>query len=218
MAGYSKTLVVLANSCKHNGRCVAGKALGAHGVGDWIRPTSAHATGALYPGDQRVIGGALTVLDVVEVPLARPAPVGFQSENHRIAPGRPWIKRGRLAGAALRRAVDAGPLWRDGESSLNGLNDRVPAARLAEVASSLRLIGPLRLDLQVRGERVRARFVHGDTPYNLSVTDPWVKRAYAQRPEGWYGFGQAFLCLSLAPPWHGFAYKLAAAVIPAHAN
>jgi len=124
------------------------------------------------------------------------------------------VKRGRLDDAALSRAVDAGALWLDGYSSGGGMNDRVPEQRLAEVDTSLRLVGPLWLELQVLGARVRARFVHRGTIYNLSVTDPWVKTAYAHRPDGWYGFDQAFLCLSLAPVWNGYAYKLAAAIIP----
>jgi hypothetical protein len=65
---------------------------------------------------------------------------------------------------------------------------------------------------------VRARFVHAGRVYNLSVTDPWVKGAYARRPHGWYGFGETFLCLSLAPVFNGFAYKLAAAILPSNAD
>lgn len=122
--------------------------------------------------------------------------------------------RGQLDGAALSRAVDAGALWLDGYPSGSGMNDRVPKQRLAAVETSLRLIGPLPLDLQVLGARVRARFVHRVKVYNLSITDPWGKTAYARRPDGWYVSGQAFLCLRLAPVWNGYAYKLAAAIIP----
>ncbi|WP_295542558.1 hypothetical protein [uncultured Thiohalocapsa sp.] len=219
MAAYSTTLVVLANSCKHNGRCVAGKAITNRRFGRWIRPTSAHRSGALYADDLPVLGGPLAPLDVVEVPLSHQAPAGFQAENYRIAPGKLWVKRGRLSTAALNRAVDpAGALWLDGYSSGGGDNDRVPEQRLGEADGSLRLIGPLPLHLQVVGGRVRARFEHAGRIYNLSVTDPWVKAAYTGRLDGWYGFGEAFLCLSLAPVFNGFAYKLAAAIIPVNAG
>jgi hypothetical protein len=215
MATYSKTLVLLANSCKHGGRCVAGKEVLNGKVGGWIRPTSHHANGELYVRDQQLAGGGQpAVLDVVEVPFARPAPSGFQTENHRLAPGRDWLKRGRLPWAAVALAVDdCDQLWLDGYSSAGGCNDRVPAERLGELAGSLLFIGPLRMDLHVLGTRVRGRFVYRQTVYNLSVTDPWIKAAYARLPDGWYRLDRVFVCLSLAPVFHGYAYKLAAAIL-----
>ena len=220
MAFYTKTLGVLANSCKHNGRCVAGKELSANQLGAWVRPTSNHPNGELHAFDQRLVGGGqLALLDVVDVPLSLPAPNGFQSENHQLAPGTSWVKRGRLDWAALGQAVDlCETLWLNGYSSGGGGNDRVPAERVAELDSSLLLIGPLCVDLHVLGNRVRARFVHRGTVYNLSVTDPLIKAFYAQLADGWYRLDEVFLCVSLAPVWNGYAYKLAAAIIHRNAD
>ncbi len=220
MAAFSKTLVVLANSCKHNGRCVAGKEVTHRRFGAWIRPTSNRPTGELSAFDQRLVsGGQPAVLDVVDVPLSRPAPAGFQAENVLIAPGAGWVRRGRLSWASLRQAVDAcDTLWLNGYSSVAGCNDRVPGARLDALDSSLRLIGPLCVDLHVTAGKVRARFDYRRTVYNLSVTDPWIKAAYGPRMDGWFRLDQAFVCVSLAPVWHGYAYKLAAAIIPPNAD
>lgn len=220
MAAYSKTLVVLANSCKHNGRCVAGKEVAHSRFGDWIRPTSNRPSGELNAFEQYLVGGdRLAVLDIVEVPLSRPDPAGFQGENHLIAADAHWVKRGRMRWTSLGQAVDdRAALWFNGYSSGGGSNDRVPEGRIDELDSSLLLIGPLSVDLHVIGTRVRARFIYHGAVYNLSVTDPWVKAAYAPLPDGWYRLDQVFLCVSLAPVWHGYAYKLAAAIIPPNAD
>jgi hypothetical protein len=208
-------LVVLANSIKHGGRCVAGKALAHDRLGAWVRPVSTDLGGALSDFDRWLTGGGqLAVLDIVDVPFSRPAPHAFQKENHRIALGAGWVRRGRLNWASLGQAVDAcDALWLNGYSSGGGCNDRIPADRLDEVDSSLRLIGPVRVDLLVLGARVRARFVHQGTVYNLSVTDPWIRASYARLRDGWYRLYRTFLCLSLAPVWNGYAYKLASAII-----
>ena len=38
---YEKTIICLANSRRPDGRCIAGKEVGANGYGDWVRPVSA---------------------------------------------------------------------------------------------------------------------------------------------------------------------------------
>ena len=215
MAADSMTLVLLANSCKNNERCVAGKSLLQGRVGGWVRPISARPGGALTAQDRRLVSGAQPqVLDVVEVSLDRPAPSGFQTENHRIAPGAGWMPRGHLRWSALPRLVDScETLWINGCSSGGGCNDRVPALRVEALRSSLCLIGPLTITLRVGSGKVRASFHYRQVDYDLSVTDPRIKVAYASRPDGCYPVAEAYVCVSLAPVWNGYAYKLAAALI-----
>jgi hypothetical protein len=215
MGASTKTLVLLANSCKNNERCVAGKEL-AHGrFGPWVRPTSARPAGELRAVDQRLAsGGQAAVLDVVDVPMRRPIPVGFQTENHLIVPGHGWVKRGRVRWEALHQAIDpCETLWINGYSSWGGCNDRVPAELVDGLRASLCLIGPLNVTLRVIGGKVRARFSYRHAPHDLSVTDPAIKAAYATRANGCYPVADAFICVSLAPVWNGHAYKLAAALI-----
>ncbi len=62
--------------------------------------------------------------------------------------------------------------------------------------------------------RVRARFTLHNIPYNLSVTDPVIKREYLAKPDGEYPIPEALLCVSLAEPHtDGYAYKIVATVI-----
>lgn len=213
---HTKTLVVLANSCKNNGRCLAGKRLANDGFGAWIRPVSAHPTGALTLEHQAFTDGSTpALLDVVTVPVRRPDPRGFQSENHLIHSQYYWSRVGRLDAARLPELVDpVEALWINGYSTVDGRNDRVPEDRLAELDHSLLLIGPVTVWLHVAWEKLRARFVHQTVTYDLVVTDPDLKAAYAGRPDGVVAQRpDSFVCVSLAPPWNGYAYKLAAAIL-----
>ena len=87
---------------------------------------------------------------------------------------------------------------------------------------SLYLVHPEDLTLGVASEggdfgpprkRVRARFEFEGHSYCLMLTDPLVERLYLREPEGDYESEDAILCVSLAAPFHGDCYKLAAAVI-----
>lgn len=212
----TQTLVVLANSCKNNGRCLAGKRLANDRFGPWIRPVSAHPTGTLTLEDQALTDGTTpALLDVVTVPVRCPAPMGFQSENHLIHSQYYWSRVGRLDAARLPELVDpVATLWINGHSTVAGCNDRVPEDRLAALDHSLLLIGPLNVWLHVAGEKLRARFVHQAVTYDLVVTDPALKAAYAGHPTGVVEpRPDSFVCVSLAPPWNGYAYKLAAAIL-----
>lgn len=225
--GYTRTIVCLANSWKRSGRCVAGREVAPDGLGDWIRPVSDRPDGELRDDEQRCADGTdAALLDVVEVPLLRPLPDRHQQENHLIDPDRCWTKRGTMVWRELQGAAEdpAGPLWPNGYSSAHGLNDQVPADLLAEQTRSLYLIRPDRLEIVVVPEafaegnarlRVRAEFSLCGDEYRLAVTDPWVVDEYLAKDRERTALGQALLCVSLGEVYHGRAYKLAAAVIPA---
>ena len=61
--------------------------------------------------------------------------------------------------------------------------------------------------------RVRAHFDLPGDAYQLVVTDPPVEREYFAKKDGEYPVARAIICVSLAEPFNGYAYKLAAAVI-----
>ena len=83
-----KTIVVLANSVKKSGRCLAGKDLVRFGdkwqVGKWIRPVGAPDGGEvpLY-FMTRALGHDPQLLEIVEIPLDRAVPLPDQPENGR---------------------------------------------------------------------------------------------------------------------------------------
>lgn len=89
-------MVCLANSRKLKGRCIAGKRLGpGKEAGNWIRPVSKRENQEVSEDERQYEDGSdPRVLDIVEVPMLRPTPVGCQTENWLLDPAKYWKKVG----------------------------------------------------------------------------------------------------------------------------
>jgi len=220
-AAAMQRMVVLANSRKCGGYCLAGKALDLAGrVGGWVRPVTGCAADGLPR--QRTLcsdGRQAAVLDVVSLEWGRSEPHLHQRENCLIGPA--VLERcGRVLWDDLSLLADRAPtgLWINGHSTHGGLNDRVPVPALSGLHGSLYLVAVHELVLYSRpghGNQqmtFRADFCIGQQRYNLALTDTvatfWLQTV--QRLE----LADAYLCVSLAVPFRdGFVYKLATAVI-----
>ncbi|MFI6581643.1 dual OB domain-containing protein [Embleya sp. NPDC050493] len=218
----TKTLVCLANSRKHSGRCVAGMV--GDGSGEWVRPVSARPGHEVSARERQYEDGTEpNVLDVVLVPLLRPQPHDFQSENWLLDPGCRWQKAGRVGWSGLLALEQRpGRLWINGSSTFHGSNDRVPTEQAVTLPDSLKLIRVTDLTLRVHapgakfGDQrpvLRACFSHAGHAYILRVTDPRYELEYLAGSEGIYELGESFLTVSLGEPFEGYVYKLAAAII-----
>jgi hypothetical protein len=224
MAVYSKTIVVLANSRKISGRCIAGKELVGTAFGGWVRPVSLRPAGELSEADRQFQDGPdPKLLDVVEIPMSQHLAHGFQ-ENHAIDDHFYWVRKRKCTPAELKAALDSAAtiLWDNNSSSGNGLNDRVADATAANLQGSLLLIEVPKLTISVAIEgayfnnakrKVRGAFTHKNTSYILSITDPVIEREYLKKADGEYDAGPATLCISLGDSFQGYAYKLIAGVI-----
>lgn len=117
----------------------------------------------------------------------------------------------------LSRFVTPGTdLWPDPTTPL--VHDRVSIAVASTLTTSLALICVNRVTLNVEqawkgpGRRLRARFDHAGTTYDLSVTDPLFEAKYTVRGLGTYNLGRCYLTISLGEEFNGAAYKLVAAI------
>ncbi len=213
------TIVCLANSRKHSGRCIAGKTAEDACRSRWIRAVSGRPTAEISNGERAYENGLpVRLLDLVEIPIAGARPRGFQTENQLIRVGQ-WVKKGRIELSEVGYFADEPScLWVDGYSTYHGLNDRVPAEIANRLRSSLTLVRTANLFIRVLREgypkaRVRAGFDYLGSHYDLPVTDPIVEKKFSRKAEGSYRTGDAYLCVSLGEEYaDGFCYKLVAAI------
>jgi len=221
-----KTIVCLANSRKHNGRCIAGIEIIDRRPQDWVRPGSSRAGAEVSEDERRYEDGSdPRVLDMIEIPLLDAVPDGYQVENWTLDSVRYWVKKGRATWAHLARIEDdASPLWpHAAPSTRRGMNDRVTADDADGFDYSLRLIRVDDLVLRVFApgrafgnpkRRVQGGFTYLGTEYRVWVTDPVIEREYLAKDDGDHGLGECYLTMSLGERADdGYCYKLIAAVI-----
>jgi hypothetical protein len=225
MPAYEKTIVVLANSRKMSGRCIAGKCYQGGVYGAWIRPVSERESGEVSEEERQYSDGTdPKMLDVVSIPLSKHEPHDFQQENHVIDADYYWQRTGRVNWDDLKGAIDqpVGGIWQNGFSSTSGINDRIPQVLAVRQKSSLMLIAPKRLSIWVGQpglvygnpkRQVRAEFHCGAHTYNVTVTDPVISRQFLAGQNGTFLLAEAVICLSLGELFDGYSYKLAAGII-----
>ena len=221
----AKRIVCLANSRTLAGRCIAGRQWSPdRGAGDWIRPVSTGPGQEVSEYERQYEDGSdPKVLDIINMPLIEPRPEGCQTENWLLDPECYWRKEGAYSWFDLPTLADpVEPLWIDGHSTYQGVNDIIPFASLEMVSSSLRLLHLERLELQVfaPGEafgnakrRVQGRFLHAGAEYALWVADPVYERAYLAKLDGPYRIGECYLTINLGEEYEGFRHKLIAAIV-----
>lgn len=228
--GYTKRIVVLANSRKLNARCVAGREWNGNELGEWVRPVTGSETGEVGLQRYSLTEGKLKdpeLLDIVDVPLLQHVPSGCQIENHLINEQQRWNLTGAIRSEQLLAAVENvnGPLWFNGRSTSNGHNDEIPADIARTLPSSLILVQPERLELVFNIEgagfgrgrpRVRGHFSLSGNDYTLMVTDPRIEAEFSRSSEGAArSVTKPMLCISISEVFkrQNACYKLIAGVI-----
>ncbi len=219
-----KRLVCLANSRKNAGRCIAGKEMSSDvKLGQWIRPVSNRENEAVSEGERFYGDGTdPELLDIIEIPLLRPKPKGYQRENWLLNPSRQWRKVGRLGWDNLTQLADPdAPLWTNGFHSWGGENDQVPVEIVGAHDTSLRMVRVDDLTVTVAEPSrpsanypiLRGRFSHCNETYCFRITDPAIESGSVDLPYREYPVGERYLTVSLGEPFEGNAYKLIAAII-----
>ena len=221
-------MVVFANSVKHGGRCIAGRAASPSGensvaIRHWLRPVSEDpgSQGALVPGldfstaDREYI----RPLDIVEVPLLGHRPEPAQPENWLVARRVLWKRAGSLSRAGVLGLIDEDhTLW----VAKGHATDRVSEERVGRLKDSLALVRPKQLQFRagtsMRGQlQVRASFEWRGSHFDISVTDDGFKARWlaAGRPKSLARANDCALCISLGTLFEGARFLLVAGVIEA---
>ncbi len=216
-----KTIVCLANSYKHGGRCIAGVSIDD---GAWIRLRGKALDGALCACEYALDDGSEPrLLDVIEVELHYAVPSDAHPEDWQIAPTQ-WHLVERPASPArmqmITAAADKVP------TVLRGYRDRMAVGEVdaKPLLSSLVLVCPDQLHWWIREDggkrRHRALFQRHHVTYDFALTDPlWIEQ-FKPLPAGIYPHSdivdssdETWLTISLSEPYFGFHYKLVAGVI-----
>ena len=231
----TKTLLILANSVKHApGVCIAGREIrdGVKGytIHPWIRPISSHGEGELWPREYQLNTGKQPhVMGFVEVTLEKPAKEPFQPENWLIDATTRWKSVNQQFQKPDYAMLLETPndLWQQkGERT-----DRVSPEFLRRNPPDQSLYFVQVQNLRARFEwavwegqykkKRRAFFYYKGVEYDFNITDPLFMETYAsrfpaqgERPITFAvpSTGDPYLCVSLAPEWKGYHYKVVATV------
>jgi len=219
-------IVCLANSYKHDHRCVAGISLITK---RWLRLVGTKVPGCLTIEETCYRDGTeASLLDVFEVEIGEPCASNSHPEDVFIVWQKPWRPVRRFDEprdiAYLKGYLNKRP------GLLQGYSDRIYVRKFAEAPAShsLELIEPGDLWWWIREEngkrRHRALFRLGHVSrarYDLALTDPrWIERL-RPRPAGIYPHASLYdgqpppplLTVSLSEEFEKFHYKLVAGVI-----
>jgi len=226
-----KTLLILANSFKNQGRCIAGREIwlkeGRASLGCWVRPIGNHTNGELFETEWHYPDRSpLAVGDVARVKLSRPTNDPGQPENWVL--GGPWQRVQRAALPGLPLEETHADLWPGFET----YTDRVAEEEIKKSPplhsicilrpEGLRLVFSTHHKVQWNKDqkRYRAHFGYNGRHYALSLTDPVWTAKYADKvpPVGRQPLevvveGTPLISVSLTPPFNGFHYKVCATVI-----
>lgn len=212
--GATKTLIILANSVRPGGRCVAGICTK---TGKWIRPVSRDPDRAVpeVPSIRRI-----ALLDVVRVPLAgdRPDPPDrFQSENWFVDRW-DWEVIGRCSPKdAIALCERPGLLFfTNNDRVAPSYLEHLPPAQWKSLVLIQREVGFVRDAWKRKQWRARFRDGRGNV-LCLKVTDPAITEKLNNNETV---SGTCLLTISLTAPWAPSdgclperCYKLVAGVI-----
>lgn len=231
-----KHMLILANSIKHwPGTCIAGREIISIGsnyeIGPWIRPVSSHGEGELSSAESCLASGKQPkVMDFVAVPLSKKMSDPLQPENWLIDKSTRWKSvNSKYAKPSMDLLIEAPQhIWLEP----GGRVDRVSAGFLKgkSLKCSIRLIQVPSLRARFEWnewdgrykQRRRALFMYRGADYEINITDPEFSERHrgkfpakgkpantftVQPPNGCY------LCVSLAPEFNGYHYKVVATIL-----
>lgn len=190
---YSREIVILANSRKHGGRCIAGIDMETN---EWIRPINDVVVRpdptVFMPNDFGSYFGETfgpLLRDIVKIGFTKKNPLRHQPENELID-RKKWFKAGRLSIPSLKRLKDTNEC--DWIFDCEYPTDRIPADKIQNnpISTSLTLLHLNRADhepmirhttTQAGHLQTRLAFDYEDHRFDLSLTDvtyPILKKNY----------------------------------------
>ncbi|MGF1583423.1 MAG: DUF488 family protein [Gemmataceae bacterium] len=228
-----KRILVLANSYKYDGRCVAGRELvdngfGAYRPSGWVRPISGSEDGEWEPHELHMAPGRpIRVGDVIDIPVTQYADDFVQPENWYCQSPKNWTLVSNGIGEAIK-------FFEEFPRDLYGVsadkNDRVARDYYLQrpPRQSLCLIRPKAFNVQISSDpetqqvKLRALFRYNHATYNLAITDPLFLSSHYDRPRNYNNEiytiripcgDNLLLCVGLTREYEGYHHKIVATVL-----
>ena len=225
----SKEILILANSIKKGGRCIAGKELvttedGQKVVGDWIRPIDATgAEGTISLMKAKLRGRFIRPLDSIKIPFTGYANDPLHPEDWHIDLSVEWEKTNSYRPSVFSYLPDdSGDLW-------GGISANSRKVKPTGNMPTLRLIKPVRsVTVEAYSEKtpwgVKCRrylnINHHGVVHIFSIDDPLFAQRHKLEPwligEKQVRFSldptKTVIIASLTPPLNGYHYKIAATI------
>ncbi|MFM7885140.1 MAG: dual OB domain-containing protein [Pseudanabaena sp.] len=191
-------IVCLANSRKHNNKCVAGLNLK---TGQWIRPVTNTEDGAIPNYSTLINGKSLQILDLVDIPLnEQERGKGYESENRLIQSGE-WKISGQIQPSDLLKFRESELLHFEEDAWLQAIPYKYLRSLPRNKCRTLQLV-------QTDNFRVRQKesdkwrgimpIGNSDEVLNASITDPKLCRLL---DSGHQVSSNCLLVISLSQPF-----------------
>jgi hypothetical protein len=226
-----KRILILANSKKHQGHCIAGKEVLQGRYDGWVRPVSNRPDSEISENECLIHGLRIhpQPLDVVRIAFEKHHPKGCHTENWLIDTKFSCGPEGKITYQDALLASDKPPiLWNVGRSTYHGRNDEISEAEATQLGYSIVLIFVPMVTLvvidkaynsPVQKPALQARFDYNGNEYRLWVTDPFMEARFKKEVGHVAKLGECLLTVSLAearPKTNGignYHFKLVAAII-----
>jgi hypothetical protein len=230
-----KRILILANSIKLGGRCLAGREIFLNGestyrIGPWLRPVG-HVDGREIKESERFYwpNDPVKVGDFAEVALAEKMNEPWHPENWRLIEKDPWRRISDLFVFPPLELLEEHPkdLWLEpGQRTDRMAHEEVLAN---PPTYSLAMIHPENFRIEFSSmivedelkRRRRCLFRYRGVDYDMGMTDPVIGNRYAPCMPGpnepiktirLPGGDPRLLCVSLACAFRGFHYKVVATI------
>ena len=208
-------MIVLANSYKNGGRCVAGFDVTGQKL---VRPISVQTHGELSMSQCEIdvdgVQRGVRCLDLIEIPVGSSTPQVAQPENHELLTGKwKW-----LTSLDRKQAVDFLELLHECSKELlfncdsKVDHNEVDGGQVSKSLTVIKVANPI-FFLGLRKEKsaqLRTKFSYSGVIYDLPITDdrPWIK--YAREEPERFSKGTWYFTISLGELWNGSMWKLVA--------
>lgn len=204
-------IICLANSYKHQGRCIAGIDMAS---GQWVRPISNLDDGRIPIENQYIKAEHISILDIIDIPIDVNRKSGYEIENYCYT-NRPWqtIGQAKVVDLLNHREQELIYSYYGRAIPYNYLNAQSPLR-------TLQLIEVKSLSCYKNSrDRWRARILdekYDFADFDLSITDPI---ALDKLNRGGQLSSHNLICMSLGQPWQAtsadelMCYRLIAGII-----